>query len=455
MLNGVCCNCFQNTGASSAVCPYCGYDPREKDRHPLALPCGTALGGRYILGRVLGQGGFGITYVAQDHKTKKRVAVKEYFPDTVAARVGGRTVSACSGEKEENFLYGRARFLEEAKTLAEFAGEPNIVRVYSYFEENDTAYFVMELVDGISFQQYIEERGGKIGWEDAFRVLAPVMDALASVHTRGIVHRDVKPENIFLASDGAVKLLDFGSARYSLGEKSRSLDVLLTHGFAPWEQYSRHSKQGAYTDVYSLAATFYYAVTGCVPPDSVDRVNKDTLVPLSRSDAGIPARIGSAVQRALAVYPKDRFQDMNGFRQALGEEPGKKEDHGRRGETDRTWPRRASDSTAGGGVKWLLAAAAILGIAAAAFAWYRAAEGEERDPLPDPAVSAFAPVEADMSKSTGRPEPQEDQSQSKDDSQAALPEDKTGYQYTVVEGRDPGITISGTRDLNGQDQNDN
>lgn len=440
MLDNVCSNCFQEIDVAFGACSCCGYDPREDEkRYPLALPHGTVLNGNYILGRVLGQGGFGITYVAQDHRTKTCVAIKEYFPDTVAARVGGYTVSPYSSEKEESFQYGKARFLEEARTLAEFAEDPNIVRVYSYFEENDTAYFVMELVGGMSFQQYIEERGGMIGWESAFRILTPVMDALTAVHAKGIVHRDVKPENIFLSSDGTVKLLDFGSARYSLGEKSRSLDVLLTHGFAPWEQYSRYSKQGTYTDVYSLAATFYYTVTGCIPPDSVDRVNEDTLIPLRHFDAGIPVQIESAIQKALAVYPKDRFQDMRAFWKALdsGCHVGKDEQHQGKSVVKH---------------KWLLSAVAVLAIAAASFACLQAVKQAERDPLPRPSVSTVAPTEVDVSKNIDEAASQEGLSQGKDDSRIISSEGEAGYQYTVVEGRDPGITINGTGDIDSQNQ---
>ena len=320
MSNDLCYNCFrekpEDTAGSS--CPYCGYDPNtDLHKYPLALPGGTILAGRYILGRVLGQGGFGITYVAQDWQTKSLVAVKEYLPDTMATRTGGASVSPYSGEREESFRYGKECFLQEAQTLAEFIGNPNIVRIHSYFEENGTAYFVMDYVAGISFQKYIENNGGKISWEDAERILLPVMTALGAVHSRGIIHRDVTPDNIYITADGTVKLLDFGAARYSLGNQSRSLDVVLKHGFAPKEQYTRKGRQSSYTDVYSLAATFYYAVTGRTPPDSVDRVDEDDLFSPSSLGIKIPKQVEDAILKGMSVQAADRFQTMDDFRAAL------------------------------------------------------------------------------------------------------------------------------------------
>ena len=314
-----CYNCFQSMADGAAVCPSCGYKASaQTDKYPMALPPGTVLNGRYILGRVLGQGGFGITYVAQDHKTGSLVAVKEYFPDTMAARTGGPSVSAYTGQREENFLYGKECFLNEAKTLAEFIGNPNIVRVHSYFEENNTAYFVMDYVQGTSLQDYLKQRG-RLSWEETKHILEPVIEALASVHSRGVIHRDVTPDNIYITNDGTVKLLDFGAARYSLGDKSRSLDVVLKHGYAPREQYSRHGRQGPYTDVYALGATFYYCLTGRLPPDSIDRQDEDEFILPSSLGVKLPAKAEDALCKALAVSAQDRFQSMGEFYLALNE----------------------------------------------------------------------------------------------------------------------------------------
>lgn len=287
------------------------------EKYPLALPQGTVLAGQYVIEKTLGQGGFGITYRAKDHKTGQPVAVKEFFPDAMATRTQQTTVMPFSGERGESFTYGKTCFLQEAETLAQFIGNEGIVRVHTYFEENGTAYFVMDYVEGTSFEEYIANKGGKISYEDAERILLPVIDALAAVHSKGIVHRDVTPDNIYITNDGSVKLLDFGAARYSLGDKSRSLDVVLKHGFAPKEQYTRRGKQGPFTDVYAVGATFYFAITGKRPPDSIERMDEDDLVPPSSRGVNIPKEKEDAILQALSVQPQDRFQTMVVFKRAL------------------------------------------------------------------------------------------------------------------------------------------
>ena len=287
------------------------------DKYPFALPIGTVLSGQYVIESVLGQGGFGITYQATDHRTGERVAIKEYFPDSLAGRTDKVKVTAFSDERGDSFNYGKDCFLQEAETLAEFIGNENIVRVYTYFEENGTAYFVMDFVEGMSLDRYMRNKGGRISYEEAEIILLPIMDALAAVNSKGIVHRDVTPDNIYLTVDGNVKLLDFGAARYSLGDRSKSLDVVLKHGFAPKEQYTRRGRQGAFTDVYSLGATFYYAVTGRRPPDSIDRIDEDILVPPSHLGVNIPPQKEYAIMVAMSVNAQDRYQSMPEFRQAL------------------------------------------------------------------------------------------------------------------------------------------
>ena len=316
-MSQTCSNCFTEIPDGESTCPVCGYSSdKDSGKYPMALPVGTVLNGRYILGRTLGQGGFGITYVAKDHKTGNLVAVKEYFPETLATRTNDKTISAYTDQREENFSYGKECFLKEAETLAQFIGNPNIVRVYSYFEENNTAYFVMDYVDGVSLRDYLKEQG-KISWEKAKELLFPIMDALSEVHSKGIIHRDVTPDNIYITKDGVVKLLDFGAARYSLGDRSRSLDVVLKPGFAPREQYSRRSRQGPYTDVYALAATYYFAITGRLPPDSIDRQDHDELILPSSLGVKIPPTVEDALCKGLAVSSLERFQNMEEFKQAL------------------------------------------------------------------------------------------------------------------------------------------
>lgn len=290
------------------------------EQFPLALPIGTVLAGQYVVEQILGQGGFGITYCVRDHKTGTRYAIKEFFPDTMATRTNSIVVPY-TGERGDNYSYGKECFLEEARTLAEFIGNPGIVRIYSYFEENGTAYFVMDYVDGENLDEYISRKGGSLTFDEAVKLLVPIMDALSIVHSRGIIHRDVTPDNIFITKEGMVKLLDFGAARYSLGDRSQSLDVVLKHGFAPKEQYVRRGKQGPFTDVYALGATFYYALTGKRPPDSIERMEEDTIIAPSTLGVNIPQEAEQAIINALNVQPADRFQNMQAFRNALGQAP--------------------------------------------------------------------------------------------------------------------------------------
>ena len=314
----LCYNCFKEIPEGDGPCPYCGFDLSENvKKYPVALRAGTLLNHRYMVGRVLGQGGFGITYVAYDQNLGSRVAVKEYMPGEMAARPDGKTVSPMAGNREEEFRYGRERFQEEARTLAKFTGQPGIAGATDYFDENGTSYFVMEYVEGISFKTYIANEGGKISIEEALDVMIPVLRALTAVHAEGIIHRDVTPDNIYITKDGNVKLLDFGSARYSLGDKSKSLDVILKVGYAPKEQYTRRGRQGPYTDVYSCAACLYAAITGFLPPESLDRLEKDEMVPPSRQGIEIPLYLERAILKGLAVQPENRFQTAGEFLEAL------------------------------------------------------------------------------------------------------------------------------------------
>jgi len=316
-MSNICGNCFKEIENGRQVCDKCGYD-NEKNRglFPLALPAGSILYGQYIIGKVLGQGGFGITYLAQDYQTKKLVAIKEFFPGAMATRTG-TTVMPFSGPQGENFTYGRQTFLEEAQTMAQFNGNPNIAGVQMYFEENGTAYFVMEYLDGCSFSEYIAEHGGKLSWADTARVMLPVLDVLGQVHEKGIIHRDVSPDNIYITKDGTVKLLDFGAARHSLGNVSQSLDVVVRHGFAPKEQYSRRGRQGSYTDVYAASATIYYALTGVKPDEALDRAEEDTMPPPSVLGAKISEIFENALMKGLAVEANDRYQTAVELKAAL------------------------------------------------------------------------------------------------------------------------------------------
>ena len=277
----ICYNCFREIHEHKK-CPFCGYEPAlKKGKYPLALIPGTVLAGRYQIGRVLGQGGFGITYIAMDQTTRSRVAIKEYLPTEIAGRAYGTSaLQVYSKDRTEEYESGKQQFLSEARTLSEFVGNEHIINIHGYFEENGTAYFAMEYMEGKTLKQVMEESGRPISVQQANRYLLPIMEALSWVHSKGIIHRDISPDNIMIRKDGEAKLIDFGAARYSSGEKSKSLDVILKHGFAPKEQYTRRGRQGPYTDVYAMAATYYYAITGRVPPDAIERSVEDEIISL-------------------------------------------------------------------------------------------------------------------------------------------------------------------------------
>lgn len=316
----VCYNCFEEKQAPGP-CPHCGYDETaDRDNYPLALKHGAILDGRYIIGRVLGQGGFGITYVAYDDAERKRVAIKEYFPtDFVGRTQMSGTVQLYAGDRKRNFEYGKVLFLEEARNLAQFMDDRSIVRIHRFFEEKNTAYFSMELVEGGSLDRYAKKKGGRLSPEEASRLLLPLMLALDRVHGKGIVHRDIAPDNILVREDGTAVLIDFGAARYSTEEKSRSLDVVVKHGFAPKEQYSRHGRQGPYTDIYALAATWYYIVTGQLPPDSIERIDEDALRPVSAFGVKVNRKTEAVIRKAMSVEGAERYRSMREFHDALKE----------------------------------------------------------------------------------------------------------------------------------------
>ena len=272
----LCPGCFGER-SRTPVCPQCGFDERQRPSH-LALPPRTVLASQYVVGRVLGRpGGFGVTYLGWDLRLETRVAIKEYLPRDMAGRdPDHRSVALHADEDTASFRYGLDQFLQEARTLAKF-NHPRVVRVRTFFEENGTAYLVMDYVDGISLAEHLDRSGGVLPEAQALAVMMPILDGLREIHRRGFLHRDIKPQNIYITSDGAPILLDFGAARLALGERSRSLSVVLTPGFAPYEQYHRRGEQGPWTDIYACAATLYTLVTGRIPPDALEREKDDSL----------------------------------------------------------------------------------------------------------------------------------------------------------------------------------
>ncbi len=314
----LCMSCMDDDSGES-VCPKCGAPFDLPSKNSLQLKPRTVLRDQYLIGRALGHGGFGITYLAWDIGLATKLAVKEYMPSGVAGRATGETkVLAYSEASKQEFEWGLERFLEEARTLKKFSKYPGIVSVDTIFRENGTAYLVMEHLDGWTFEEFLRKRGGKVSVETALRILLPLIDALGPVHAEGILHRDISPDNIYLTRAGKVKLIDFGAARNALGQKSRNLSIILKEGYAPEEQYRATGVQGPWTDVYATAATFYHALTGRIPQPALDRLAEDRVEPPSALGIAIDAPVEAALMKALAVRAADRFQSMEDFKTALG-----------------------------------------------------------------------------------------------------------------------------------------
>src|SRR3954471_2185894 len=277
----------------------------------------------YVIERVLGQGGFGITYLARDTNLDQPVAIKEYLPVEVATRRTDATVAARTEEQQERYRWGLERFIREARTLARF-DHPNIVRVLSVFELNSTAYMVMRFEEGETLAALLDQRHS-LGEADLSRVLLPILDGLELVHNAGFIHRDIKPDNILIRSDGTPVLLDFGSARYAAG-LSRTVTILVAPGYAPFEQYySSGENQGPWTDIYSLGATCYRAIAGRAPLDAIARSKgilgstQELLVPATAVGSGrYSERVLKAIDHALAFGEKDRPQTIAEWRRELG-----------------------------------------------------------------------------------------------------------------------------------------
>lgn len=312
-LEYICMGCMADKG-ENLVCPYCGWMEGTAPESTQHLPARTVLNGHYLVGRVLGHGGFGVTYLAWDMNLNVRVAIKEFLPKDLAGRTGDKyTVSVYSMDLKENFNYGIQKFLDEARMLARFGEHPNIVTIRDFFSENGTAYFVMNYVDGITFKQYIKQNGDKIPVDTALEIMMPVMDALREIHRQGMLHRDISPDNIYITKDRQVRLLDFGAARSSMNDFSRSLALIMKPGYSPEEQYRSKGKQGPWTDIYSVAATLYRAITGIVPPESMDRLEEDTLLTPSQLGIEIDFLKEQALIKALSVRAKDRYQSIEEF----------------------------------------------------------------------------------------------------------------------------------------------
>ncbi len=317
--NRLCLKCF-NPAIVSGRCTCCGAKVGFIQEPAFALPAGTILAGNYLVGGVLGFGGFGITYLGLDLARETRVAIKEFMPAGTASRSPGQI--NMTAKNRENFEYGLTRFYDEARTVYKYRHHPNIVHVYKLFHENQTGYYVMEYLEGDDFKHFLRRYGGRTDFNTLMKIMLPVMDALECVHKDHVIHRDISPDNIFVGE--TVKLIDFGAARVALAGQSKSLSIILKKGFAPEEQYRTHGRQGPWTDIYALAGTMYYALSGVMVPEAPERLVDDELKDLRTLNVALPDYSAAAIMQALAVRAANRYQTVEDFRCALsGQTPGR------------------------------------------------------------------------------------------------------------------------------------
>ena len=308
-----CENCFAE--ATGAVCKVCGFNSEDNAPDPAMLAPGSVLLNRYVIGRVIGKGGFGITYLAYDALVGRKIAVKEYFPYGLAQRTAGSIeVSVTSDDNAEPFKLGAEKFYNEARLVTRFNGNPNIVGVYDCFYENGTVYIAMEYLRGQTLKEYIRDNG-ILKAPQALFIAKNICSALVVAHSASVLHRDISPDNIMVCDDGGIKLIDFGAARQVVAEHSQSFSVIIKPGFAPPEQYRKKGNQGPWTDVYSLGTTLYFTLTGDIPEDPSSRFDDDDTFKENRFD--IDPIMWEIITKATKLTVDERYADAYELKKEL------------------------------------------------------------------------------------------------------------------------------------------
>lgn len=316
MASELCMNCFSVKGQYE-VCPYCGYVEGTPPEHPQYLTPGTILANHFIVGTAIDMGGFGITYRCYDTTLGIAVAVKEFFPAGLVNRAPGESVvGLLSGDKQQQYRVELKRFLMEAQSIAQFGKAKDIVNVYAFFEENNTAYIIMEYIDGVLLKDYLEKQG-KMEPQVALHIIDLIINAVKKIHSKGIIHRDISPDNIFISSEDAIKVFDFGAAQLNDSAEGKNCEKVIKVGYSAPEQYRDKSNQGFYTDIYSVGAILYQMLTGIKPMESTEREHKDTLKSPLELGVKIEPNVDRAIMEAMAVQPELRFQNIQQFEDAL------------------------------------------------------------------------------------------------------------------------------------------
>ena len=318
-----CMKCMHPLTAGETVCPECGRAYGSANAETFALKPGTILEGKYLVGEMLGQGGFGITYIGFDLLLEQKVAIKEYYPMStgMVSRDGHSTVvwsSAMMGKTGTQ--KGFDSFLKEARKMAKLGGIPGVVGVKSVFIQNETAYIVMDFIEGETLLKKLQ-KNGPMDFDSCVKLMTPIMQALAEVHEHGIIHRDISPDNIMVRPDGKLILLDLGAAKdldiQGNDGSVQSSQMVAKHGFSPFEQYTQRGSSGPWTDVYAMAATVYYTLTGKLPPVATDRVVEDTISWEEPGLKALSAQALEALQKAMVISAKNRMQSMEELEKGL------------------------------------------------------------------------------------------------------------------------------------------
>ena len=317
MSTHACVNCFAPL-TGGAVCGQCGFNNAVYRPQPHHLSPGAVLRNRYVVGRAMGQGGFGITYVGFDQNLDFKVAVKEYFPDGTALRDAAQTAAVTcypSQSARERFSVGILKCMNEARALAKLGAIPSIVRVQDFFQENNTAYIIMEYVEGVTLNAYLKRQPERPCYREALALLSPVGEALEKIHARGFVHRDVSPDNIMIDQEGQPKLLDFGAVKAVATGGSVTENPVIKRGFSPMEMYTTDGKIGPWSDVYAFCATLFYLLTGKAPDEPMNRAEEDRVGAALEQLVSPSQR--EALLKGLAFYPKQRYQSIPEMTAAL------------------------------------------------------------------------------------------------------------------------------------------
>lgn len=313
----LCPGCMSRWEDTKKPCPRCGFSRETGESGGRELPPFTVLGGRYLLGKRIGAGGFGISYIALDLTEEKLLAVKEFFPAGMAERRGMEVVPEEEAD-EEDYQRARESFRREAELLARFVGTEGIVTYRDYLEENGTAYLVMDYVEGPNLKQALRERGKPFTQEEALELMKPILLAVDAMHRKWVIHRDISPENLIRKPDGTLTLIDFGAAREFSFAEQENLTVIVKRGYAPEEQYHSGSRQGPWTDLYACCAVLYQLVSGILPQDAAGRRETDELVPLKNLEGvQVTEAFSDAVAKGMTISAADRYPSIRELMQDL------------------------------------------------------------------------------------------------------------------------------------------